>query len=68
MPGLCRLVGESGVRIDWAVLLSDLTAWETRRSQIANRWKEAFYLHSPPPGASPSTPPAPDTPAEDPTA
>ncbi|MFJ4031492.1 type I-E CRISPR-associated protein Cse2/CasB [Streptomyces griseoluteus] len=68
LPGLCRLIGESGVRIDWAVLLSDLTAWETRRSQIANRWKEAFYLHSPPPGASPHMPSASDTPAEDPTA
>ncbi|MER7805102.1 type I-E CRISPR-associated protein Cse2/CasB [Streptomyces parvulus] len=65
LPGLCRLVMDSGVRIDWAVLLSDLSTWETRRSQIANRWKEAFYLHSDPLGAGPD---APTAPADNPTA
>ncbi|MFI1400717.1 type I-E CRISPR-associated protein Cse2/CasB [Streptomyces sp. NPDC020681] len=43
LPALTRHLLTSGVPIDWAVLLEDLTWWNRNQDQIATRWLEAYF-------------------------
>ncbi|WP_377271633.1 type I-E CRISPR-associated protein Cse2/CasB [Peterkaempfera sp. SMS 1(5)a] len=49
LPALIRHLQTSGITVDWAVLLDDLSAWDLYRDRIATRWLQSFYrtLHSP---------------------
>ena len=50
LPALIRYLLGSGIAVDWAVLLDDLSGWDLYRDRIATRWLQSFYrtLHAPP--------------------
>lgn len=43
LPALTRHLLNSGVRVDWAVLLDDLAWWNQDRDRIATRWLESYF-------------------------
>ncbi|WP_405814405.1 type I-E CRISPR-associated protein Cse2/CasB [Streptomyces sp. NBC_01390] len=43
LPSLTRHLLSSGVRVDWAVLLDDLSWWNHDRDRIATRWLESYF-------------------------
>lgn len=49
LPALIRHLQTSGIPVDWAVLLDDLSGWDLNRDRIATRWLQSFYrtLHAP---------------------
>ncbi|MFR9795112.1 type I-E CRISPR-associated protein Cse2/CasB [Streptomyces sp. MS06] len=61
LPALTGHLLPAGVRVDWAVLLEDLTWWNRERDRIATRWLEAYFRTTAldteqDPAASPSRP------------
>ncbi|MFD8193101.1 type I-E CRISPR-associated protein Cse2/CasB [Streptomyces wuyuanensis] len=43
LPALTRHLLTSGVAIDWAVMLEDLSWWNRKRDNIATRWLESYF-------------------------
>jgi len=43
LPALTRHLLSSGVTVDWAVLLDDLSWWNHDRDRIATRWLEGYF-------------------------
>ncbi|MFJ9597973.1 type I-E CRISPR-associated protein Cse2/CasB [Streptomyces virginiae] len=43
LPGSVSYLRELDVEIDWAQLLSDLSAWRGHRGRIARRWLQDYY-------------------------
>ncbi|MFE5036901.1 type I-E CRISPR-associated protein Cse2/CasB [Streptomyces sp. NPDC056683] len=60
LPGLTRQLLGAGCPPDFAVLLADLTYWNSNRLSVATRWQDAFYLTAP----TPPTAPHPNPPQE----
>lgn len=67
LPGVTRRLLHLAVAPDFAVLLSDLAAWDEHRRSVGTRWLDGFHLspHLPdhPPTTEPPPPAAPHTPS-----
>jgi CRISPR system Cascade subunit CasB len=44
LPALTRRVQAKGVRVDWALLLDDLSRWSRDHERIAARWMDSYFL------------------------
>ncbi|MEV8391803.1 MULTISPECIES: type I-E CRISPR-associated protein Cse2/CasB [unclassified Streptomyces] len=43
LPALTQHLLSGGVRIDWSVLLDDLSWWNKDRDRVATRWLESYF-------------------------
>lgn len=43
LPSLTRHLLTNDVRLDWAILLDDLSWWDQDRDRIATRWLESYF-------------------------